>query len=279
MKRLPQRTSVDLAKWLAAQLSDECMLVVLRHRGADADQQVREWPLASDTDVNDIADQIEACAHEDGRHFRGPTVYGVFAYREAGKAAVARTLLRIEGQGAAEAFMGETETADARGITSQLMRHNEVAARMALGTTADIIEYYRRALDARDRRIDELESRHFKTLELYEDLQSMRHEREIDVIREHRADQRTQFLKEKLDMLAPVLMNKLLGKGASGGAGAPALGEELMRQFLKSLTPQQIEALMGMLRPEQAAVIGEVYEAYAKRESAKDGETTAESRH
>jgi hypothetical protein len=279
MKRLPQRSSIDLAKWLAARLSDDCMLVVLRHRGADADQQVREWPLASDTNVNDIADQIEACAHEDGRHFRGPTVYGVFAYREAGKPAVARTLLRIEGQGAAEAFMGETETADARGITSQLMRHNEVAARMALGTTADIIEYYRRALDARDRRIDELEARHFKTLELYEDLQSMRHEREIDVLREHRADQRTQFLKEKLDMLAPVLMNKLLGKGAGGGSGAPALGEELMRQFLKSLTPQQIEALMGMLRPEQAAVIGEVYEAYAKRESAKDGETTAESRH
>jgi hypothetical protein len=39
-----------------------------------------------------------------------------------------------------------------------------------------------------------------------------------------------------------------------------------MRQFLKSLTPPQIEALMGLLRPEQAAVIGEVYEAYAKRE-------------
>ncbi|HEY8075118.1 MAG TPA: hypothetical protein VIF62_13435, partial [Labilithrix sp.] len=146
-------------------------------------------------------------------------------------------------------------------------------------TTADIIEYYRRALDARDRRIDELEARHSKMLELYEDLQSMRHERELAVIREHRADQRTQFLKEKLDMLAPVLMNKLLGKGAGGASGAPVLGEELMRQFLKSLTPEQIEALMGMLRPEQAAVIGEVYEAYAKRESAKDAETTAESRH
>jgi hypothetical protein len=279
MKRLPA-SSIDLAKWLAARRSDGCTLVVLRHRSFDADQQVREWPLAEDSDMNDLAQQIESCAADDGRHFRGPTLYGVFAYREPGTPYVARTMLRVEGQGAREAFFSETEAPDARGITSQLMRHNEVAARMALTQTSDIIDYYRRALDARDERIEQLEARHFKTLELYEELQSLKHERELDVIREQRADQRTQFLKEKLDMLAPVLMNKLLGKGGAGGAQAPpVLGEELMRQFLKSLTPSQIEALMGMLRPEQAAVIGEVYEAYAKREAVNEPEAAASSRH
>jgi hypothetical protein len=51
-----------------------------------------------------------------------------------------------------------------------------------------------------------------------------------------------------------------------------------MRQFLKSLTPAQIEALMGLLRPEQAAVIGEVYEAYAKRESTGPEETNGSTK-
>jgi len=266
--KLLKEGSVHLAKWLRAQQEDDCTHVILRQRTAETDQQVREWNLAAAEDLDALAAEIETRAQEDGQHFRGPTLYGLFAYREVGKAHVERTFLRVEGQGGRESFFQETEAPDGRGITSQLMRHNEVATRIALGQTSEIMEFYKRALEQRDRRIEDLENRHFKMLELYEKLQSMQHERDLEVVREQRADERTKFLKEKLDMLAPVLMNKLLGKE---GATAPALGEELMRQFLKSLAPNQIDALMGMLRPEQAAVIGEVYEAYAKREMERDG--------
>jgi len=261
--KLLKEGSVHLAKWLRAQQEDDCTHVILRQRTAETDQQVREWNLAAAEDLDALAAEIETRAHEDGQHFRGPTLYGLFAYREVGQPHVERTFLRVEGQGSRESFFTETEAPDGRGITSQLMRHNEVATRIALGQTSEIIDHYRRLLEARDRRIEDLENRHFKMLELYEKLQSMQHERDLEVLREQRADERSKFLKEKLDMLAPVLMNKLLGKD---GAPAPALGEELMRQFLKSLAPNQIDALMGMLRPEQAAVIGEVYDAYVKRE-------------
>ena len=270
--KLLKEGSVHLAKWLRAQQEDDCTHVILRQRTAETDQQVREWNLAAAEDLDALAAEIETRAQEDGQHFRGPTLYGLFAYREVGKAHVERTFLRVEGQGGRESFFQETEAPDGRGITSQLMRHNEVATRIALGQTSEIMEFYKRALEQRDRRIEDLENRHFKMLELYEKLQSMQHERDLEVVREQRADERTKFLKEKLDMLAPVLMNKLLGKE---GATAPALGEELMRQFLKSLAPNQIDALMGMLRPEQAAVIGEVYEAYAKREMERDGPSPA----
>lgn len=261
--KLLKEGGAHLGKWLRDQQEDDCTHVILRQRTADAEQQVREWNLAAAEDLDELAAEIEARAHEDGKHFRGPTLYGLFAYREVGKAHVDRTFLRVEGQGGRESFFTETEAPDGRGITSQLMRHNEVATRIALGQTSEIIEFYKRSLEARDRRIEDLENRHFKMLELYEKLQSMQHERDLELVREQRADERSKFLKEKLDMLTPVLMNKLLGKG---GASTPALGEELMRQFLKSLAPNQIDALMGMLSPEQAAVIGEVYEAYAKRE-------------
>ena len=265
--KLLKEGSVHLAKWLRAQQEDDCTHVILRQRTAETDQQVREWNLAAAEDLDALAAEIETRAQEDGQHFRGPTLYGLFAYREVGKAHVERTFLRVEGQGGRESFFQETEAPDGRGITSQLMRHNEVATRIALGQTSEIMEFYKRALEQRDRRIEDLENRHFKMLELYEKLQSMQHERDLEVVREQRADERTKFLKEKLDMLAPVLMNKLLGKE---GATAPALGEELMRQFLKSLAPNQIDALMGMLRPEQAAVIGEVYDAYVKREMERE---------
>jgi len=39
------------------------------------------------------------------------------------------------------------------------MRHNEVATRIALGQTSEIMEFYKRALEQRDRRIEDLENR------------------------------------------------------------------------------------------------------------------------
>jgi hypothetical protein len=102
-------------------------------------------------------------------------------------------------------------------------------------------------------------------VELYERLTSMQHERELDVKRLEQADKRQEFLREKLDMLAPVLMSKIVP-----GANKGALGEELIRQLLKSLTPEQMQTIVGALSPEQAAVINEVYVAYGERELAKD---------
>lgn len=264
--KLLKEGNVQLAKWLRKQQDDDCTHVILRQRTADADQQVREWNLAAAEDLDELAAEIEARAQEDGRYFRGPTLYGLFAYREQGKPHVDRTFLRVEGQGARESFFAETEAADARGLTSQLMRHNEVSARIALSQTAEIIEYYKSALAKRDERIEELETRLSKLWDVWEQLQSMQHERDLDMLREQRADERSKFLKEKLDLLIPPLVSKLFTKG--GGPVPPALGEELMRQFLKSLTPDQIDALMGMLRPDQIPTIGEIYEAYAKREGA-----------
>ncbi len=257
--------SVSIARWLREQVEDHCVRVALRQKTEDAEQHVREWSLVDLGDADDLVEEIEACAHADSLNFRGPTLYGIFSYREAGKRYVSRTLLRIAGQGFNHA-MGETEAADARGLTSQMMRHTEVASRIALGHTQEIILQYQQLLVARDKRIEDLESRYFKVLELYERLTSMQHERDMEVIRAQRSDKRTDFLKEKLDMLAPVLVSKMVGQG-SGGA---ALGEELMRQFLKSLTPDQMSKIVGSLAPEQAAVINEIYLAYGEREIAQE---------
>ena len=146
------------------------------------------------------------------------------------------------------------------------MRHNEANARLAIGQTLDVISHYRSLLAAREKRIEELEAKYWKVAELYERLTSMQHERDLEVMRIQQADKRQDFLKDKLDMLAPVLVSKVLPGAAKGGA----LGEELIRQFLKSLSPKQMEAIVGSLSPEQAAVINEVYVAYGEREVAKD---------
>jgi hypothetical protein len=263
MKQLTEG-SVNIARWIRDQVDDHCIRVALRQKTDDSEQHVREWSLVQVTNVDDLVEEIETCAHGDSLNFRGPTLYGLFSYREAGKRYVSRTLLRVAGQGFNQAMVGETEAADARGLTSQMMRHTEVASRIALGHTQEIILQYQQLLAQRDKRIEDLESRHYKVLELHERLTSMQHERDMDMVRAAQSDKRTDFFKEKLDMLAPVLISKMVK-----GAGGAALGEELMKQFLGSLTPPQMDKILSSLAPEQGALISEIYAAYGDREVAK----------
>ncbi|MEO8874157.1 MAG: hypothetical protein ABI461_01105, partial [Polyangiaceae bacterium] len=201
-------------------------------------------------------------AADDGRHFPGRSIYGAFAFKD--RTYVDRLFFPVEGEEDESRF--GMRDANLSGVTTQLMRHNEANARLAIGQTLDVINHYRGLLTAREKRIEELETKYWKVAELYERLTSMQHERDLEVMRLQQSEKRQDFLKEKLDMLTPVLMAKVM----PGAAKTGALGEELVRQFLKSLSPKQMESIVGALSPEQAAVINEVYVAYGEAEVAKD---------
>ena len=48
------------------------------------------------------------------------------------------------------------------------MRHNEANARLAIGQTLDVIGHYKALLAAREKRIEELETKYYRVVELYE---------------------------------------------------------------------------------------------------------------
>jgi hypothetical protein len=253
----------ELAQWLERQVADGVTRLVLRQKGDEGgDTLVREFPVEGAGGPGALADTLHRRAKDDGRHFRGRSLYGVFAYRD--RDYIDRYFFSVEGDEEQHHF--GTREANLSGVTSQLMRHNEANARLAIGQTLDVIAHYKTLLTAREKRIEELETKYWKVAELYERLTSMQHERELDAMRMAQADKRQEFLREKLDMLAPVVLSKL-APGASKGV---ALGEELLRQFLKSLSPQQMDAIVGSLKPEQAAVINEIYLAYGERELATE---------
>ncbi|MGH7280622.1 MAG: hypothetical protein ACRELY_03795 [Polyangiaceae bacterium] len=256
--------SADLGEWLERQLADGATRLALRHKSEDGGGEalVREFSMNDAGTMPALAELVYRRAQDDGRHFRGRSIYGIFSFRD--HEYIDRFFLAVEG---AEdpAYFGSRD-ASLSGVTQQLMRHNEANARLAIGQTLDVISHYKNILAAREKRIEELETKYWKVAELYEHLTSMQHERDLEIMRMQQADRRQDFLKEKLDMLAPVLMSKVIPGAAKGGA----LGEELVRQFLKSLSAKQMEAIVGALSPEQAAVINEVYVAYGEREVAKD---------
>jgi hypothetical protein len=70
-------------------------------------------------------------------------------------------------------------------------------------------------------------------------------------------------------MLFPVAMNRLLGGGP--GKGTPFLGEEMVRQIMGNISPDEIDAFMrsASMRPELQALFSELYLAYWNKEQAR----------
>ena len=214
---------------------------------------------------------------EDAGFQRGPVHYGLFAYGTA-KHYTDRTFLTVDPDQDAAPRAGTAlatldaggglndERAQAASVVGLLMKHTHASAQLALGTTIDIVAHYKEESERKDARIRELEERQARVLTMYEELLSAKHERELEMLRATNSEKRKDHLLEKLDMLIPVAVAKVL----PGGGKNAALGEELMRQLLKSLSREQLGALVGHLNPEQAALIHEIYVAYCEREEQRD---------
>jgi hypothetical protein len=70
-------------------------------------------------------------------------------------------------------------------------------------------------------------------------------------------------------MLFPIAMNRLLGGGP--GKGTPFFGEEMVRQIMGNIKPDEVDAFMRTtnMRPELQALFTELYLAYWQKEQAR----------
>jgi hypothetical protein len=282
-ERVIAQELVELARWIQRQLDEKRSRVVLRQRSSTGDQRVREWRLV-DINSSELASAIYAGAVDDAKNQRGTVQYGLFAYVDGHKSHADRMLFCIEGESerprsTALATLGAGDDDDDEGsleriqkanLMGLLMRHTHASAQLALGHTVDIVRHYKEESERKDARIRELEEAREKALAMYEELLSMKHERELEMLRAQNSEKRKDQLLDKLDMLVPIAMSKVIPASKT-----PALGEELMRQLLKSLTREQLGQLVSHLSPEQAALIHEIYIAYVEREEQRDAKKKA----
>jgi hypothetical protein len=274
---------VELTRWLQRQVDEKRSRVVLRQRSSSGDQRVREWRLVHIM-PSELAAAIYAGAVEDAKHQRGTIQYGLFAYVDGQKTHADRMLLSIDnpeerGRTTALATLdpggddedeGALERMQKANLMGLLMRHTHASAQLALGHTVDIVRHYKEESERKDARIRELEERHEKVLAMYEELLSMKHERELEMLRAQNTEKRKDHMLDKIDMLVPIAMSKMIPASKT-----PALGEELMRQLLKSLSREQLAQLVSHLSPEQAALIHEIYVAYVQREEEREAKKKA----
>jgi len=250
----------DIGTWVHEQIARGCTLLTLRQRADEGELLVCNVPLPG-SGANVVATTLYSRALSEGRFLRGPTLFVVYAFRDVAREHCDRKSFRVEG----ETFVrsGETEPPTLQGVNSMLMRHAEGATKIALGHTSHIIEQYKVLLGQAHRRIAELETTVRDAASMRESFVMLEHERAMSLHRAKLDEKRSDFLRDKLDLLLPVVAGKVLGH--HGAAVPPVVTDEMLRQLLGSFSPDQFAKLQEILAPDQQAVIGDLYMRYAAR--------------
>ncbi len=255
----------DLVRWVHEQIARGCIQITLRQRADEGETMVCNLLLPGEG-AQAIAATIQMRAMSEGRYLRGPTLFVLYAFRDIMREHCDRKTFRVEGESFSRS--GETEPPTMAGVNSMLMRHADAATKIALGHTSHIIEQYKVLLSQRDRRISELENQLRDASAMRESFVMLEHERSLSMHRAKLDEKRSDFMREKLDLLLPVVASKVLGHTQMGVP--PVVTDETMKQLLGSLTNEQFMKLQGILRPEQQTAVADLYVRYAQRSKDPD---------
>lgn len=152
---------------------------------------------------------------------------------------------------------GGDEPATNRGLLAQLMRHNENNNRTLVGSTQALMTGMARQVDAVMKQNERLLDERSKMLAMIEESLTEKHLREMQALQETKKQERIDFGLKKAALLAPVALDYLTG----GKMGAPSSSQVMMKELASTLTPEQLQALQGIMSPEQLITLFRLIES------------------
>lgn len=159
--------------------------------------------------------------------------------------------LRGEGGGDDEVEDGEELLPNDKGLALQAMRHNEALMRMFVMSQGALVNSLAKRLESTERMMDSMVSQKYKDIEVLEAAKSQQHERDMQLMLASGAEDRKGEAFKKLDLLFPLVINKLAGKPVLpvGPEG------DIFKTLADSLTPEQLQALAPLLSQEQQLLL------------------------
>ena len=238
---------------------------------------IRTWRLGDNDgeDTATIAGQIYRRAEREGQGV--PVVratFILFAFLDEGAVHCDRTTIIVDGSNAKGKSGEGVEEYDSSqtGLLTQLMRTNLDQTRLILNSQESRHVHAEQLIDRLQKDNVQLQSERIKVWSLLEQVQTMHLEREQLRNAMRLEEKRDEFIFEKLSMMLPVALNRVMGGGP--GKGTPFFGEEMTRQLLGSLTPEQTDAMLKnqplQLSESQLALIAELTLAYAEKEKQRE---------
>jgi hypothetical protein len=254
---------VNFLNWFETQtrLFPAAMFVDLVHVRTAGSSRLKRYVLPRE-DPGSIASLVLTDAHQAAEAMRGVQTFSVALVEENKVEPVSEHLMRV-GDTMGPGASYDSESPSLEGVCKQLMRHTEALMRShTLGAqqTHNTLSQENERLRAR---LDALEGKHFETVALQEELLSQRHLRDIEAMRAMAGEKRKETLLRTVATLAPAVVptmtNKLLGGSAEA---SPAALDPTIAAFADSLTDEQRMALARLLRPEQVAALGMLFQRH-----------------
>jgi len=256
---------MNFLNWFETQtrLFPSAVFVDLTHVRTAGSSRLKRYVLPRE-DPGSIASLVLTDAHQAAEAMRGVQTFSVGLVEENKTEPVSEHLMRV-GDAMGPGASYDSESPSLEGVCKQLMRHTEALMRShTLGAqqTHNTLSQENERLRGR---LDALEGKHFETIALQEELLSQRHLRDIEAMRAVAGEKRKETLLRTVATLAPAMVptmaNKLLG-GAGQPEAAPRPVDPAIGAFAESLTDEQRMALSRLLRPEQVAALGMLFQRH-----------------
>lgn len=155
----------------------------------------------------------------------------------------------------------ESETADAKGIIHQLMRHNETREKTSNQMLGTMMAYMTRVIESVQDENNRMADERLKVMELTQNLLNQQQDRDIKMLEHEAKQENIQELMGNVKLLLPAIASKLTGSAATVTDGE---GEkidpkgEAMKRFAASLSPEQMQTIQATLSPAQLMALMEV---------------------
>jgi len=231
-----------------------CNKITIRHfkTGGRSDQvEAIEVPEGVTEDwLNQALNTLEAICTADAASVTGVQTYGLIAYFEkSGDTSIAsmRFRLQIDEDNAFEG--GPTEDTSTSGQIAQLQRHLEATQKISALAMSTVMGTLERTVRNLAQQNEELLGQRLEGIKVYEDLLSQRHERELSA---RQAETKQKLLEELAQtgmVLAPAIANRMLGQKFLPESASTR--ELAYANWLKSLRPEQLDAMKNTMSPAQ----------------------------
>ncbi len=246
---------------------------VLRHASPGSKgNEVESWEHDSAIKLEDIprlAADILGRAQTDSDGL-GPGVHRyTFSAVAKGEGKTTRLMFRLRGgEESDEESVGGEDSPTMKGLTQQLMRHNEATQRTLISSVGTMLSLMGRRMESQDAEMTQMRRERSETFLALEEAKSQQHDRDMTAMETMNADKRKDMAFNKIMQLAPAVVNRISGKNLLPEKTSPM--DMMLENLVKSLDETQFAAIASQLRPDQQLTFVEILRTFQARQSAEE---------
>ena len=250
-----------------------CRKLILRHLSIENKPQgdVQAFNIPNDEaivgEIEIIVNKIVDAAQRNANDYAsGMQKYAIYAYYPDDQTYVPHKIFKVSAED--ESDMGDlspSEPPNDKGLTSQLMRHNEAIMKTSTMKDTFLFSIMQRELARLSDKDERNEQQRMDMILLQQETLNEAHSRRLSERKEEGDIALREGVFEQLKVLMPIIANRVAGKQIFPEEDRSFL---LMATLLENLTDEQQAFLRDSLSPPQMAILAEILETYETKKEA-----------